>query len=282
MIVVADSGSTKTDWRLIISKTEIIPFSTEGLNPVHVDNYTVVRTLINHFPDHIDPRNVTQVYFYGAGCASEQHQQRMSFCLESFFEEADVFVDTDLAGAAKGVLNDTPGLLAILGSSASACIYDGSTITQKSTSLGYLIGDEGGGVNIGAQIVKGYYYMSMPESLSELFKIELGMTQDELANNLNTSENPIAFLSNFVEFAVVHKDHPYIKQLISESFRKFTNLHLLPLSGKMGIQNVGLVGSVGLLFYEILEKEFNAHNLHIERKLRFPIEGLVEYHLLKI
>lgn len=282
MIVVADSGSSKTDWRLIISKTEIIPFSTEGLNPVHVDNYTVVRTLINHFPDSFDPRNVTQVYFYGAGCASEQNQQRISFCLESFFEEANVSVDTDLTGAAKAVLNDTPGLLAILGSRASACVYDGSTITEQSTSLGYLIGDEGGGVNIGAQIAKGYYYQSMPNNLSELFKVEVGMTKDELANNLNSSENPNAFLSNMVEFAFEHKDHPYINQLISESFRKFTNLHLIPLSEKTGIQSVGIVGSVGLLFEDTLEKELNSQNLHIERKLRFPIEGLTEYHLPKI
>jgi N-acetylglucosamine kinase-like BadF-type ATPase len=281
MIVVAYSGSSKTEWSLNTSATETITFSTEELNPIFVDNYTVVRALMTHFPNDIDPRNVTHVFFYGAGCTSQQHQQRIIFCLESFFEEAKVSVDTDLVGAAKGVFNDKPGLLAILGTNSSACAYDGSAILEKSTSLNVHIGNEGGGINIGTQIAKSYYYGNMPNDLMDLFKKETEMTQEELFNNLNSSESPASFLSNLVEFANAHKEHPFIKHLVQESFRKFIDLHLVPLSRKTGLKDIGIIGSVGFLFSDILQNELDTHKLQVEKMLYSPMQGLTEYHLAK-
>ena len=279
MIVVAYSGSSKTEWSLNTSATEVITFSTEELNPIFVDSYTVVRALMSHFPKAIDPRNVTQVFFYGAGCDSQQHQQRIIFCLESFFEEAKVFVDTDLVGAAKGVFNDKPGLIAILGTNSSACAYDGSTILDRSASLSSHIGNEGGTINIGTQIAQSYYYSSMPSDLIDLFKKETGMTQDDLFNKVNSSETPALFLSKLIEFGITHKEHPFIKQLVQESFRKFIDLHLVPLSKKTGFRNIGIIGSVGFLFDDILQNELDIHKLQTQKKVYSPMQGLTEYHL---
>jgi hypothetical protein len=279
MIVVAYSGLGKTEWGLSTSATDVISFSTEELNPIFVDNYTVIRELMSHFPNDIDPRNVTQVFFYGTGCDSQQYQQRIIFCLESFFEEATVLVATDFDGAAKGVFNSKPGLLAILGINSSACAYNGTSILERSVSLNTQIGNEGGAIDIGTRIAKGYYYSSMPSDLIVLFRKETGMTQEVLFNKLNSSENHALFLSKLVEFGNIYRKHPFVKQLVKESFREFIDLHLIPLSKKTGIRNVGIIGSVSFLFEDIISDVFKAHNFHVEKKLHSPMQGLIEYHL---
>lgn len=278
MIVVAYSGLSKTEWCLCTSATENITFTTEELNPIYVDSYTVVRALMSHFPNDIDPRNVTRVFFYGTGCAAQQHRQRIVFCLESFFEEAAVWVDTDLIGAAKGIFDSKPGVIAILGSSTSACAYDGSSVTDKSISLSFQIGNEGGGISIGSEIAKSYYYGNMPSDLLELFQKETGMAQEELYSQINSSETPHAFLANLVTFGSAHKEHPFIKQLVQESFRKFLELHLLPLSIKTGEKNIGIVGPIGFLFEDIMQNELALHQLQTAKMLYSPIEVLTRHH----
>jgi glucosamine kinase len=282
MVVVAYSALGTTEWSIIESTGKVAAFTTEELNPILVDNYTVVRALITHFPKAIDPRNITQVFFYGVGCSTQQHQQRIVFCLESFFEEATIIVDTDLAGAAKGVFNNTPGLIAILGTSSSTCVYNGSTIIAKSISLNIHIGNEGGSISIGTQIAKSYYYGSMPNDLMDRFKEETGITQEDLFNSLNSSESPALFLSSFVDFASAHKDHPFVLQQVKNSFCQFIDLHLVPLSRKTGIKNIGIVGSIGFLFNDILQNEISTHKLQVQTEIQSPIQGLTEYHRAKL
>ncbi len=277
MIVVAYSGLSQTEWRLCVSTTEIIQFTTEELNPIYVDSYTVVRALMNRFPNDVDPRNVTKVFFYGTGCTAQQHQQRIVFCLESFFEEAEVNVDTDLLGAAKGVFDRKSGLIAILGASTSTCAYDGLSVIETSTPLNFHIGNEGGGISIGSEIAQSYYYKYMPDDLLGLFQKETGMTQEELYSRLNSFETPHTFLTNLVTFGSAHKEHSFIKHLVQESFRKFLELHLLPLSIKTGMKNIGIVGPIGFLFEEIVQNELDLHHLQTDKMLYSPIEVLTRY-----
>ncbi|WP_320053844.1 hypothetical protein [uncultured Acetobacteroides sp.] len=279
MVVVAYSALGTTEWSIIDRAGKVVAFTTEELNPILVDNYTVVRALITHFPKSIDPRNITHVFFYGVGCSAQSHQQRIVFCLESFFEEATVMVDTDLTGAAKGVFNHTPGLIAILGASSSTGAYNGTTIIEKSISLNIHIGNEGGSISIGTQVAKSYYYGSMPDELKEIFIKETGISPNELFNSLNSSENPAQFLSGFVEFASAHKAHPFIRQQVQSAFRQFTDLHLVPLSKKTGITNIGIVGSIGFLFNDILQNEISTHKLQVQAKVHSPMPGLTDYHL---
>lgn len=282
MYIVAYSGSNITEWSLNTNGTDIITFNTEELNPLYVDNYTIVRALMNHFPSDIDPRNVSEVFFYGTGCETAQLQQRIVFCLESFFEEAKVNVESDLEGATKGVYKNKSGLLAIIGTSASACAYDGHTILEKSTSLNYHIGNEGSSIHIGTQISRDFFYNAMPSELSSLFEQETGVTSNDLSTNLARLENPTLFLSNLATFAGAHKEHPYIKELVAKSFQQFINLHLIPLSEKTGITNVAIIGSVGFLFEDLLHEALEACNLQVEKKHHTPIKELLEYHQSQI
>lgn len=278
MIVVAYSGLSKTEWCLCISATKVIQFTTEELNPIYVDSYTVVRALMTHFPNDIDPRNVTRVYFYGSGCDAQQHQQKIIFCLESFFEEAEVNVDTDLFGAAKSVFNNKAGLIAILGASSSTCAYNGSSVLEKSIPLTFCIGNEGGSIGIGSEIAQSYYYRYMPDDLLGLFQKETRMDQEELYSQLNSSETPHAFLANLVTFGSIHKEHPFIKQLVQGSFLKFLTLHLLPLATKTGMKNIGIVGPIGFLFEEIVQNELSLHQLQTEKMINSPIKELTRHH----
>ena len=145
MILIADSGSTKTDWCLGNTKTNSRAVRTGGINPFHqsVDEIkeVIASTLI---PQLGDTTEFTTIYFYGAGCIPEK-TNIVKTALAQNFPKANILVESDLLGAAHALCGKTAGIACILGTGSNSCFYDGKKITANISPLGYILGDEGSG-----------------------------------------------------------------------------------------------------------------------------------------
>ena len=72
MILVADSGSTKTNWCLLQREQDAYYFDTEGYNPYFVSVEYIVASLTAKLPAPVTPSQVSHIYFYGAGCFDDK------------------------------------------------------------------------------------------------------------------------------------------------------------------------------------------------------------------
>jgi N-acetylglucosamine kinase-like BadF-type ATPase len=156
MIVIADSGSTKTDWCLLSATGGVKTAQTDGLNPYLIDENGILNILEKDLYPFLDNKKVEQVFFYGSGCMLPYKKQVLKNALDSFFTRADIEVYSDLLGAARAVCGTTSGLVCILGTGSSSCLYDGTQITEYLPSLGFLLGDEGSGAYLGKQFMAAY------------------------------------------------------------------------------------------------------------------------------
>jgi glucosamine kinase len=144
MILIADSGSTKTDWRLVNETKQVQSFQTIGFNPYYISEQPMLDELAKSTLVEIKD-NVTQVFFYGAGCSSVAKSGEIKQTLGKFFNRAIVEVNHDLLAAARALCGNQAGLVAILGTGSNTCFFDGTTIVKNVSSLGFFLGDEGSG-----------------------------------------------------------------------------------------------------------------------------------------
>ena len=209
MILIADSGLTKTDWRLVLNENNIISFETKGLSPFFCsdDDYRIA--LQDAFPRDIEPSKVTHLFFYGSGCAGEEKGQKAQQALELLFVNASVNAFSDLLGAARSLFADSRGVIAILGTGSNIAFYDGESVIHRTPSLGFVLGDEGSGAFIGRHLLQSYFYGLMPNSLAEKFRSKYNVDLSAVLDKVYAQPKPSAYLASFV---------PFIKDNINEEF----------------------------------------------------------------
>eukprot|EP01132_Coremiostelium_polycephalum_P013976 gene13976-16995_t len=169
MIVIADGGSTKTNWCLINEAGRKIHFNTEGYNPYFSSTDYIVDSLRKTLPDHIEAEKLTEVYYYGAGCSTDANKKIVADAMQQIFPNAEINIGHDLLASCRALLGDEEGFAAILGTGTNTCLYDGSEISLNIDSLGYFLGDEGSGCFIGKRILSDYMKGYMPKGLRESF-----------------------------------------------------------------------------------------------------------------
>ena len=182
MILIADSGSTKTDWRLIVDKDNVQEAYTEGLNPYFKTTEEVQQTindvLLLQFITK-NPMEIDAVYFYGAGCSSDDKKEIIATALKSVFTNANIVVEHDLLGAALGVCGTQAGIAAILGTGSNSCYFDGEKVVENIPALGYVLGDEGSGAYIGKEVLKGYLNTEMDDTVLQKFELKFKPSLEE-------------------------------------------------------------------------------------------------------
>ena len=281
MIAIIDSGSTKTDWYFIHTGNRFgedeIHLSTRGLNPYFVTPEEVRICLEKEIYPFIDNRHVEQVYFFGAGCANEYKKTTLYTPLEDFFPQADVAVESDLLGAAVALFGNTPGIAGILGTGASVCRYDGTRIVETQPSLGYVLGDEGSGAKIGAQLLSAYLYRDMPEHLSQAFAAFCPGSQAELLEKVYKGEKPNRFLGSLAVFANTHRKDAFIQALLQAAFNDFVEKQLLKCQD-VKTTPVRLIGSIAHYFKEELTAVAASRGLCIDQIEASPLAGLIKYY----
>jgi N-acetylglucosamine kinase-like BadF-type ATPase len=279
MILVADSGSTKTSWCLLNEKAGPAFFNTEGYNPYFVNSSYIVQSLTLGLPSTIHPLQISHIYFYGAGCF-EDKTHIIKNALRQVFPAAILSVGLDLLGSARAVLHNQAGFAAILGTGTNSCVYDGSAITANIDSLGYLLGDEGSGFYIGRQLLGDYIREYMPAEVRAEFFATYGLTREQIMDRVYSEKLPNRYCAGFVQFISVSiADKEYSHQLVKNAFIDFFE-RLVTKYPDYRQYSFNCTGSVGYAFKDILSAVASQYGMKPGAIIRAPIEGLAKYHSL--
>lgn len=277
MIVIADSGSTKTEWRLCTRDKIQASVQTAGLNPLALDKGATISELQDSELVDWQAMGVTEVHFYGAGIVNDNQGTIASGNLQNFFRDAEVEVNSDLLGAARAVFGDESGIIGILGTGSNTGFYDGNEITIHIPALGYILADEGSGAVLGKNLIRNFLRNELPDDLNKAFK-EYYLDYESLIENVYSQRHASRFLASFVPFLHEHRGEQLIKELVLSELNKFIKL----IRSYPGYHKIGIVGSVGFKFQTELNLLANNAELNIVRYLKNPIEKLAEYHLSKL
>jgi glucosamine kinase len=278
MILIADSGSTKTDWVLLDQKNQK-RYKTIGYNPYFINSESIYNSLSEKLVPELDPLVVKSVYFYGAGCSNTDNIEIVNKALTRCFINSHVAVGHDMLAAARALLKNSPGFAAIIGTGSNTCIYDGKDITRNIDSLGYLLGDEGSGSYIGKKIVRDYMRGYLPAELDRKFREKYSnLSHSEIFNNLYNKALPNRFLAGFCMFADENKEHPYVRKIVKHSFGDFFT-NLVSHYADYRKHTFNCVGSVASVFREILSEVAGEFGMKTGKILHSPIDDLVDYHM---
>jgi N-acetylglucosamine kinase-like BadF-type ATPase len=279
MILVVDSGSTKTDW-IAIDNNGAFLFSTQtfGLNPQVLSSAILSERIINNYDLFQNRKAVTDLYFYGAGCGVSSPQKRIEKVFSGIFTNSNFIIKEDTYAAVYATVN--PGekaIVCILGTGSNCTYYDGSEIEQRVISLGYILMDEASGNFFGKQLIRSYYFNEMSKEISKAFKKEFNLSPDVIKENIYRSENPNTYLATFSEFLIRNKSYPVFREIILKGLDRFINHQILQFDNATEIP-IHFVGSIAFYLVEEIKEVLVSKGLTIGKVVQRPIDNLVEYH----
>ncbi|MBD5182581.1 MAG: hypothetical protein K2F99_08480 [Muribaculaceae bacterium] len=275
MKIIAESSSTRTEWALVEGDRIVEHAFTTGLNPFFQSRREISHSIRLELPEVFFRRRWDHIYYYGAGCATQEKIKIMESSLVAQFK-TPVTVESDLLGAARGLLVRRPGLACILGTGSNSCLYDGSEIVQNVAPLGFILGDEGSGAYLGKRLIADMLKGIAPNDLTQAFFEKFMVTPNVLMDNVYSNPLPSRTLSNYSTFLADHLDNPYVFSLIYEGFMKFFSRNIAAYDYQA--QPICFVGSVCTLYKDILYRAAADFGAEIEKVTRYSMPGLVEYH----
>lgn len=274
MILIADSGSTKTDWRAVAPDGTVSSFVTRGMNPLYVS----AEDMESSVRDRIFPylgAEVDVVYFYGAGVTGDVERSLVKSVFSSVFSAPEVFIESDILGAARSVCGDSEGLVCIMGTGSNSCLYDGSEIVRGFSSGGYVLGDEGSGASLGRLLLSDYIKNLLPEKVASELKARYGLSYQSIVSSVYRDPYPSAYLASFSPFISEFSDVPEIRDMILSSFRSLFARSL----ARYGRDTVSFTGSVAYFYSRFLAEVASEYGMSVGRIRKSPADGLVSYHM---
>ncbi len=276
-ILIADSGSTKTDWLLTDKNGTHRKMHTDGINPARDARdiiYNVIcRQLQPQLPHDIELQNI---YFYGAGCIPP-FCDNVGSVLHQLFPNSLIEVESDLLGAVRAVCGNTPGIACILGTGANSCFSDGKNILQNTPPLGYILGDEGSGAYLGKTLVGNLFKGILPDNLKQEFCNRFDLQMEDVIARVYRQPGANTFLASLVPFIANHRTEPAIHDMLVEAFRLFLKRNIRPYDHPE--MPIHCVGGIAYQFETELKEAATAENMKIGQIVRHPIEKIAEFHL---
>ncbi|WP_423129618.1 ATPase [Gaoshiqia sp. Z1-71] len=274
--LIADSGSTKADWRLIGHTNEVSSFQTRGMNPFFRTSDDIFQELQEKiFPE--TGGDVDEIFFYGAGVVDQEKGNVLKEAFTRLFPRARVETHSDVLGASRALFGREAGIACILGTGSNACFYDGIHITKKVPPLGFILGDECSGAALGKKLLGDYFKQVMPPAIRLLFEQEFSPVQTDVLNRVYRTERPNKYLAGFAPFLSAQLHEPYCLNMVEESFREFFERNVLRLPEITGYP-IGFAGSVAYHFRDIIISQTEAYGFSHPIILKEPIAGLTAYH----
>lgn len=278
MILIADSGSTKTAWCAIEKEDKKIYFESEGYNPFFVTPDYVKDSLLKSLPIDLDPHKISAVHFYGAGCQGDKIPVMQGTLQDVFIHAPEIYVEGDLLAAARALLGRKAGFVAILGTGTNTCIYDGARITDNINSLGFLLGDEGSGAYIGKQIISDYIRGKMPTAMREFFFHEYALTPSELLSRVYAAKLPNRYCAGFTRFLTKDEaDAGYREKVVKTSFHHFFT-NLVSAYPDYRHYELNCIGSIGYIFQDLLHTVAAEYGMKTGKITSSLIADLAVYH----
>ncbi|MDR2122084.1 MAG: ATPase [Flavobacteriaceae bacterium] len=280
MIAIVDGGSTKCDWVIIgYDGKEFLRTESLGFHPRFVTSEIIEEELLkNEALQSLAPQ-LEHLYFYGAGCSSENVKHVLRTPFEKLYPNANIVIEHDMMGAAYSAYFGKPAIVCILGTGSNACYFDGQTLKEETPSLGWILGDEGSGSYLGKKLVHAYFSNKMPKYLSIAFKDRYGLTINELLENVYQKTRANSYIAGFNRFIVEHKREPFIQHLVYEAMKSFFENQVMVFPEAREAE-INFIGSIAHYYEDILKTAASEYNLTIENIVKKPIDNLVKYHLI--
>ena len=279
MIIIADSGSTKTDWACVRNDgTDVARFKSLGYNPNFISGEEIHNDILKNLPEGFPTDEVTEVYFYGAGVSELDYDFMRGTLLGVFPNAGKVFVAMDLLGAARALLGHEAGFAAILGTGTNSCLYDGEKETLNIDSLGFILGDEGSGGYIGKALLRDYMRGNMPAEIISEVKPLINKSIDEIIEHIYRKPKANRYCAGFCKWVGDHRHvHPYYHNLMLGSFRDFFR-NIVSLYPDYRKYKFNCVGSVAFHYPDLLGQAASEYGMEMGRIIKAPIDGLIEFH----
>ena len=272
MIVIADGGATKCDWAFVENGEIVERMKMEGINPFSVPEEHIRKVVEEQFLPVASRYDISHIWFYGAGCGFGG--DIIKRVLAQFFPTTEIFVGSDIDGAAKACCANGSGIVCILGTGVSSMQLEEGVCTKRLPGPGYILGDEGSGTVMGRMLLSDFIYNQIPSHLHERFTSEFEVTIPEIIDR--TYHKPAAnrFFSSFTPFLSRHIEEEYCRNIVRYNFEQLAKRSL----GQYDTDRlaVNFVGSVAAIFEDILTEVLEEHGMNKGIIVRSPIENLVK------
>lgn len=275
MKIIAESSSTRTEWSIVDGATVVENAFTEGLNPYFQTRREISHIIRLELPKSFFKKRWEHVHFYGSGCANISKNKIMESSLVAQFK-TPVTVESDLLGAARGLLIREPGLACILGTGSNSCTYDGDKITRNVRPLGFILGDEGSGAALGKHFVSDCLKGLAPRELAEEFYTRFNLNPDEITDIVFSAPLPNRTLSTYSFFLADHLDNEYVNRLVYNCIMSFFQRNIR--SYDFGKNELSFVGSVACTYADILRQVAADFGASIKKIIPRSMPGLIEFH----
>ena len=277
MKLIAESGATKTDWRLIADDGTVRSAYSAGLNPSVLD-VEQMREIIAPVMPVLNPegKSVEEIFFYGAGLVSDAAAAPLAGVLSMWYPFAQMQFHSDMLAAARALFGNGSGVVAIMGTGSNSCLYENGVIVKNIRPGGFILGDEGSGAALGKAFVSDFIKGLLPEKVEKDFVRESGLDYQKIVQKVYREPAPSAFLASFAPFILERTEEPYIKNLVNSVIESFI-VRSLKRYGQ--IVKVGVVGSFGCACEAVLRETGIRHGLEFTMFLKSPIDKLTEYHM---
>ncbi|MDD3359547.1 MAG: ATPase [Parabacteroides sp.] len=275
MILIADSGSTKTDWCLVDNGVLVKQIFTKGTNPFFQTEDEISAEVSENLLPYLDTAKVDAVWFYGAGCAFPEKNEIVRAAIARHLD-VPIEVGSDLLGAARGLCGRQPGIACILGTGSNSCFYDGKEIVSNVSPLGFILGDEGSGAVLGKMLVGDVLKNQLPAALKEEFLSRYELTPAIILERVYKKPFPNRFLASLSPFLVEHLDVPEIHTLVLNGFKAFFDRNVKQYDYKQ--YPVHLIGSLAYYYRSVLQEAAEQTGVRLGTIKQSPMEGLISYH----
>ncbi len=275
--LVADSGSTKTDWCLIRSGKKPVRFSTQGINPYLHSKETIVNVLKKELPWDRKKYKVDKLDYFGAGARNPEKQKVLESILDDHFKIKKTSVQGDMVAACRSLCGNKKGIVCILGTGSDSCYYDGKKIREQKPSLGYIAGDEGGGNYMGKRILQYYAYDTFDSQLKMDFEMRFGNDIRKIINTLYHQPHPNRYLASFVTLLKENRGHFMVENIVEDCLNDFFHTSVLKHRNSWNLP-LYFSGSVSFEFKDVLENLCHQYELEIGKVEKSPMDGLIRYY----
>lgn len=297
MKLIADSGSTKTDWTLLhdsgrnVDEVFVKTFKTQGITPIHQTPAEIRQILAQELMPQLSTFSRAQlvnskilespllsnisVFFYGSGC-TPAHVPTVKQIIGEVLSLQKVEVYSDLMAAARALCGHEEGIACILGTGANSCLYDGENIIQNTPPLGYVLGDEGSGAVLGRLFMNAIFKNPQFAEIRDAYLSETKLTMPLIINKVYREPLANRFLASASSFIQQHLDFKPLRQMVIANFRSFFQ-HNLVQYGRRDLQ-VHAIGSIAFYYQEELREAAEKEGFKLGNVQATPMEGLIKYH----
>ena len=276
MILIADSGSTKTDWAVVDNGRQVVAMSTQGINPFHQDAENIATVIEEELLPKMGNIEPEGIFFYGSGCREDKVEMMCGILGKAFPQCARIEAQGDLLAAARAVCGEREGIACIMGTGANSCLYDGNRVVENTPPLGYILGDEGSGAVLGKLFVNALFKGQLPSELKDEWLEETGLSLNIIINKVYREPLANRFLASTSRFIHQHLSVEPLELMVVDNFREHFRRNVNQY-GRKDLK-VGAIGSVAYYYREQLEKAAAAEGYTLGKVMRSPMDGLVRYH----